>query len=132
MKTLRRLGWTSLLVWAVIGLALESANGLKLAPYLDDALARELLTLAHAHGVGLAIVTLLIAEHGLPRVAEGRHAVVVRATAFAALAIPLGFALAAPGHPEGDPGLPIWIVPVGALALLSALATITHAVWTRE
>src|SRR5262249_48615315 len=53
-----RFGWTSLLAWAATGLALETAHGLKLAAYLDDALVRLLLTLAHAHGVGLALVVL--------------------------------------------------------------------------
>jgi hypothetical protein len=129
MILLRRVGWTSLLVWACVGLALETANGLKLASYLDDAMTRELLTLGHAHGVGLAIVAILVGEHGLPRSAEAHRESIARATAFAALAIPLGFALSALGHPEGDPGIAIWIVPVGALALLGALAAIAIGVW---
>ena len=60
MMLLRRVGWTSLFAWACVGLALESAHGLKLASYLDDALTRELCTLAHAHGVGLALVAIVI------------------------------------------------------------------------
>lgn len=126
---LRRIGWTSLLAWACIGLALETAHGFKLAGYLDDALARELCTLGHAHGVGLAIVTILVAELGLPILDEARRPWIARAIAFAAIAIPAGFLLSALGHPEGDPGFAIWIVPLGALALLGGLAGLAHAAW---
>jgi hypothetical protein len=128
-RTLRRLGWTSLFAWACVGLALESAHGLKLARYLDDAMTRELLTLAHAHGVGLAIVAILVGEHGLPRVAEGHRRSIGSATALAAVAVPVGFALSTLGHSEGDPGIAIWLVPLGALGLLGALGAIALGTW---
>jgi hypothetical protein len=41
--------------------------------------------------------------------------------------MPLGFLAAGAWHPEGDPGLAIWLVPVGALALIFALTTIALA-----
>jgi hypothetical protein len=126
---LRRVGWTSLFAWACIGLALEGAHGLKLSDYLDDALTRELCTLAHAHGVGLAIVALVVAELGLPRLAESRRPFVARSVALAAITIPLAFLLSTIDHGEADPGIAIWLVPVGALALLAALATLALATW---
>jgi hypothetical protein len=129
---LRRVGWTSLALWACVGLALETAHGFKLASYLDDALTRELCTLGHAHGVGLAIVAIVVGELGLPIVPEARRAWIARTTAFAAIAIPLAFVLSAIGHPEGDPGVAIWMVPVGALALIAALAGLAHAAWRAE
>jgi len=132
MTLLRRVGWSSLLLWACVGLGLESAHGLKLASYLDDALTRELLTLAHAHGVGLAIVSIVVGELGLARVPESRRSFVASCTVFAALAIPLAFALSSIGHPEGDPGIAIWIVPLGALALICALVVVAHAVWRAD
>lgn len=131
MTLLRRLGWTSLLLWACAGLALESAHGLKLASYLDDPMTRELLTLAHAHGVGLAIAAIVIGELGLPRVDEARRSFVAFSTSFAATSIPLGFALSSLAHSEGDPGIAIWIVPAGAVALIAALAVIAHGAWTK-
>jgi hypothetical protein len=125
----RRTGWTSVALWACVGLALEAAHGLKLAGYLDDALTRELCTLAHAHGVGLAIVVLLVGEHGLPRLPrEARHSTAM-AVVGAAIAIPLAFLASSVSHPEGDPGLPIWIVPFAAVALIAALARIAAASW---
>ncbi len=126
---LRRVGWTSLLAWACVGLALESAHGLKLASYLDDPMTRQLCTLAHAHGVGLAIVTLVVGELGLAILPEARRRGVALATAAAAIAIPIAFLLSTIDHTEGDPGIAIWIVPVGALALIAALAVVAHAAW---
>lgn len=126
-RLLRRVGWTSLVAWACVGLALEGAHGLKLSSYLDDALTRELCTLGHAHGVGLALVTILVAEHGLARVTSARP--VALATSFAAIVVPLAFALSAIGHPEGDPGVVVWLVPIGALALLGALGAIAVGAW---
>lgn len=128
-RALRRVGWTSLLGWACVGLALESAHGLKLASYLDDTLTRELCTLGHAHGVGLAIVTILVGEHGLKLLPAERVRAVATATAIAAIAVPLAFVGSALGHPEGDPGLVIWVVPIGALILLGALAAIAWSAW---
>jgi hypothetical protein len=125
----RRVGWTSLCAWACVGLALEAAHGLKLSSYLDDAMVRELCTLAHAHGVGLSIVLIIIGELGVPLVREERRPAVVRAATFATITIPLAFLLATLGHSEGDPGLAIWLVPITAVSLIAALATIAHAAW---
>ena len=125
----RRAGWTSLLAWVCVGLALETAHGLKIAGYLDDALVRDLCTLAHAHGVGLAIALVLIGEHGLGLVADERQRAVANAATFAALTIPLAFLLSTLGHSEGDPGWAIWLVPVGAASLIGALAMIARGAW---
>ena len=100
-----RFGWTALFAWALAGVGLETAHGFKWAPYLDDPLTRLLLTLAHAHGVGLALVVLAHAAVGAPLHPERRapgH--LLRA---AAAFLPLGFALGAIAHPEGDPSLGI-------------------------
>ncbi len=45
------------------------------------------------------------------------------------MTIPLGFALGAVAHPEGDPGIGIALVPLGAATLLYALVGITIGVW---
>jgi hypothetical protein len=125
-----RFGWTSLTAWAAAGLALEAAHGLKLALYLDDELTRMLLRLAHAHGVGLALVVLMFGGH-LGRIGARLGARLRAPLYFAAVAMPLGFALGAVAHPEGDPGPGILLAPLGALALLYALVRITVAVWRR-
>lgn len=122
----RRFGWTSLLAWAALGTVLEAAHGFKVATYLDDELTRLLLRLGHAHGVGLSLVILAWSVASPPK---ARTPGTLRSLAAGALLIPLGFALGALGHPEGDPGPAIFLVPVGAAALLFGLARTAFEVW---
>jgi hypothetical protein len=124
----RRFAWPALLAWATLGLGLEVAHGFKLAPYLDQGLRRMLLRLAHAHGVVLALVVLAFGASAPALYPDGdaaarRSGRLLRA---AALLMPLGFALAAVRPSETDPGLPIVLVPLGAVALLAGLG---RAAW---
>jgi hypothetical protein len=125
-----RFGWTSLTVWAAVGMALEAAHALKVSAYLDDELTRLLLRLAHAHGAGLALVVLVFGAY-LPRFGAALGAHLAGPLFFAAVAMPLGFALGAVAHPEGDPGVGIFLAPPGALALLYVLVRATIATWRR-
>lgn len=119
-----RFGWTLLFVGALAGTALELAHAFKLAAYLDDPLTRLLLTLAHAHAVGLALVVLAHAHVGSdPRPSTGRM------LRLGALLLPLGFALGAIAHPESDPSIGIVLAPVGALLVLVALGRLALASW---
>jgi len=127
MPFTRRVGWTFLFFWALFGVALEAAHGWKLVAYLDDPLAQKLLTLAHAHGVGLALVLLVWGEAGAPLL--GRPQPRARALASAGIMIPLGFALGAWDHPESDPAMGIVFVPVGALLLLCVLGETAWRSW---
>ena len=136
----RRFGWTSLFLWILFGLALEAAHGFKLSAYLDDSLRRSLLRLAHAHGVILALVVLAYGEAGVPLLAHRTSAPDRAASAVAvgrllragALLVPSGFALSAIRASEGDPALPILLVPLGALALLAAIGRLAHTAWRRR
>ena len=125
----RRWGYCGLFVWALLGFLLEAAHGWKWAPYLDDDLARELLRLAHAHGVLLSLVCVTYSSAGV-RLLETRsdcgRSVRLLLTA-ADVAMPLGFALSAVGHGESDPGFAIWLVPVGGGCLLAALGQLAIA-----
>jgi len=125
-KSARRFGWTALFAYALIGTALEAAHGFKLAAYLDDELARMLLRLAHAHGVGLSLVVLVFSSAGASHPSARS---IFLGLAFAAVAIPIGFGAAAFAHPEGDPGFPIFLVPIGAIALLISLARLAWHAW---
>lgn len=128
-RACRRFGWTSLLGWALFGLALEAMHGFKIGAYLDDALARELMVLAHAHGVGLALVVLAFGEAGAPLFGDGRDHGATRALHAGALIVPVAFALSSIAHPEGDPNVLVWLVPLGALMVVYALARAARASW---
>lgn len=130
-----RFGWTSLLAFACLGLALETMHGFKLGWYLDLAneTRRHLFTLAHAHGTLLALVNL-----GFAALADARPAMLGRRAALASgcligagVVMPLGFLLGGLVIHAGDPGLGIALLPVGALLLLFALALVVRGVWSR-
>ena len=130
----RRFGWTSLAVWASIGLVLEGARGYRMPWLVADELAHTLVRLGHAPGVGLALVVLAFASNGVPLLADredGGRSVATRLIV-GALAIPIGFTLSAIRHPEGDPSIAIAFVPIGALSLVSALASLAFASWRRR
>ena len=125
----RRFGWTALLVWASLGLALEAAHGFKLAWFLDDDLRRTLLRLAHAHGVVLALVVLAYASSAGAAGDQSGVRWTGRLLRAGAVLIPIGFALSALRPSEGDPGVAIALVPIGALALLAGLAGAALRTW---
>jgi hypothetical protein len=120
-------GWASIAVWMAFGLLLEGLLGFKIPPYLDDLQRRELFRLAHTHGTFLGVVLVVAAvcgKRGLALPPRSARA----ALRAGSLVMPVGFLLAGLWHPEGDPGLAIWLVPPGALlvifgAIVMALAS---------
>ncbi len=129
----RRFGWTALLVWMGMGLALETFHGFKVPGYLLDPLRRELVTLAHFHGALLAMLNLVYVRWaeapGVPGAARSRASWSLIA---GSVLMPLGFLLGGLVHFEGDPGLGIALAPLGALALLVPVVVQTRAAWRRR
>lgn len=108
-------GWLSVALWMMFGLLLEGLLGYKIPDYLEDAQRRELFRLAHAHGTLLGLV-LIVAGLWAEKRTASRIAILALRTG--AIVMPLGFALAGVWHPEGDPGIFIWLVPPGALFVI--------------
>ena len=54
-----RFGWIAMLVFVLLGLALEGLHGFKVAWYLEHETRRMMWTLAHAHGVLLSLVVIV-------------------------------------------------------------------------
>ncbi len=109
-------GWIGVTVWMTLGLLLEGLLAYRAPSYLEDAQRRELFRLAHAHGTvlsGLLVLAGLTLQQltAFPKLA----ALALRA---GSLLMPIGFLLAGLSHPEGDPGLGIWLVPPGALLMI--------------
>ena len=125
-----RVGWRALLVFAALGLLLESLQGFKVAAYLDvsNETRRLMWRLAHAHGTLLAVVNILFAltlrtsPSTLPA-ASRISPVLIAAT----LLLPLGFFLGGLWFYAGDPGPGILLVPIGAGLLLLAVFWIGSA-----
>lgn len=120
-----RFGWWSLFVFAGLGLLLETFHGFKLAAYLDlsNDTRRLMWTLAHAHGVGLALIHLLFAltVEVVPASGAASRRLVSRSLVAASVLLPGGFFAGGAVYYGGDPGLGVLLVPVGAVLLLIAV-----------
>jgi hypothetical protein len=123
-----RAGWIALAVYLTLGIALEALHGFKVGFYLDvgNETRRLLFRLAHAHGTLLGIVNILygLTVRAVPPLRVSRGASdsgrpLASGSLLAALVLlPLGFFAGGIVIHGGDPGLPILLVPVGAVALL--------------
>jgi len=126
----RRFGWTSLFVWMTFGLVVELLHGIKLGGYLLDPLRREFWTLAHFHGALLAVVNLVYVRWAeTPALTGGRRVLASRCLLAGSVLMPVGFLLGGIAHYEGDPGLGIFLAPIGAALLLVAVAQQLAAAW---
>ena len=115
-----RFGWWSLFAFLTLGVVLEALHGFKLGWYLDvDVEMRRLLfTLAHAHGTLFALVN--IAAGVTLRTVTGFELARPASLAllWGSLVLPIGFLLGGLVIHDGDPGLGVFLVPVGALLVL--------------
>jgi len=118
-------GWWSILGFILVGISLEALHGLKMAWYLDPAFEtrRLLFTLAHAHGVLLGLVNLGFAATlvALPARMERLRGTISPLLMGGSVVMPAGFLLGGISIYEGDPGLAIALVPLGATLLIAAV-----------
>ena len=118
-------GWRTLLVFLTLGLVLETLHGLKVDWYLSTSMAtrRHMWTLAHAHGTLLGLVNIAFAAYVPWRLQKQGHVhpwsspTLILAT----LLLPGGFLLGGIDVYGGDPGIGIFLTPVGGVFLLIAV-----------
>jgi hypothetical protein len=125
----RRFGWASLAVFALAGLLLETAHGFKWPPLIDHETRRTMWRLAHAHGALLGLVHVALAAQ-LSRTPESigsRPRSVSLSLCAATILLPGGFVLGGAWFYEGDPGVGIALVPLGAVALIWACIQLARA-----
>ncbi len=123
-----RFGWWSLLVFLLLGLVLEGLHGFKVGWYLEIANTprRFSWTLAHAHGTLLAVINLVFGgtmhrlPSGSPRTRWFASVFLLSATVI----LPGGFFLGGLIPYQGDPGIGIFLVPVGGALLAAAVLMI--------
>jgi len=121
VRTHFRWGWWSLLLFLTLGLFLDVLHGFKAGFYLDAASETRRLTwtLAHAHGTLLSLVHLALALYlnAHPDWPERPRTIASRALMGGSILLPAGFFFGGLFAYDGDPGLLIYLVPVGALLL---------------
>src|SRR5438552_10941187 len=129
-----RFGWWSLLVFLCVGAVLEALHGFKIGWYVDvgNETRRLMFTLAHAHGTLLALVN--VAAGLMVRMVERfeLRPSVSFALIWAAILLPGGFFLGGIVIYDGDPGLGVWLVPVGAALLFYSIARIAFDLSRRK
>ena len=124
-----RFGWWSLLLFATLGLVLESLQGFKVRAYLDvsNETRRLMWTLAHAHGTLLAIVHVIFALTWRAAPASLPNPQLISASLIAAsVLLPGGFFLGGVAFYSGDPGVGVLLVPIGGVLLLFAVFSIAR------
>ncbi len=115
-----------LLIFVLIGVFLEGLHAFKVSWYLDvgnDA-RRLMFRLAHAHGTLLSILNIAFAlslEH-LPGLSESRGLNASKSMKISSVLLPGGFFLGGFFIYDGDPGLGVFVVPLGAIALIYCVA----------
>ena len=127
-----RLGWWLFLIFAILGVVLESLHGLKIESYLgvENKIRRLTWTLSHAHGTLLALVHFCFAMtvKMTPGWNSGSRTAASRCLVSAGILIPAGFFCGGLFPYAGDPGVGILMVPLGAIALIVAVAMTIRAV----
>jgi hypothetical protein len=114
----------------ILGGVLNALHGFKVGWYLDvtNSSRRLMWTLAHAHGVLLALVHLVFAftQRALPEGNAIGSRLASKCLLAASWLIPGGFFLGGLAIYGGDPGLGVLLVPVGALVLVVAVILIAR------
>ena len=128
-----RFGWWSLLGFLTLGIVLEALHGFKIGWFLDVNVEtrRLMFRLAHAHGTLLAIVNILfgiVLELSVVRKQASSSFCLIASS----LLLPLGFLLGGVFIYDGDPGLGIMLVPIGALLLLVGVFQTARGIEKRE
>ena len=127
-----RLGWWSLLVFAGLGLALESFHGFKLRAYLDvsNDTRRLMWTLAHAHGTLLSLVNIVfgLSIRVVPEMSTRDRPSISWCLIGALVLLPAGFFLGGVAFYGGDPGVGVLLVPIGAVSLIAAVFLLARQV----
>ncbi len=120
-----RWGWSLLLVFLTLGFLLEILHGFKAGFYLDASseTRRLMWTLAHAHGTLLSLVHLAFAAYLNTGVdwQRGRLKLASRSLMGGSIILPVSFFLSGLYIYDGDPGLFVYLAPVGALFLFIAV-----------
>ena len=113
-----------LLCFACLGTALEALHGFKIGWYLDvgNETRRLMFTLAHAHGtlIGLMHIAFAVTVGSMTDWTERSRDLASRAIKLGSILMPGGFFAGGIVIHDGDPGLGIFLVPIGAFALILA------------
>ncbi len=120
-----KFGWWTLFLFMALGVFLEYLHGFKEGWYLNvgNETRRLMFQLAHAHGGLFAILHILFAltARTLPPSADSWQRIASPLLMASSVLMPGGFFLGGIWIYGGDPGLGIFLVPIGAVTILTAI-----------
>ncbi len=121
-------GWWALFFFLLVGSALETMHGFKVAWYVDVATETRRLVwrLGHAHGTMLSIVNIAFALT-LRALPEAGSKLASKLLIAGTVLLPGGFFAGGLVIYGGDPGPGVFVAPVGALALAVAIFLIARS-----
>ena len=112
-----KVGWWSLLLFLSFGLVLEALHGFKVGWYLEIANSTRRLawTLAHAHGTLLGVINVLLGLtiQRLPEWSGRLRGLASDFLVASTVLLPAGFFFGGLFPYQGDPGIAIFLVPLG-------------------
>jgi hypothetical protein len=126
-------GWLGLLLFLALGIVLEMMHGFKAGFYLDvqNSSRRLMWTLAHTHGTLFSLIHIAFACSlaALRVTSLGLLNLISKCLIGALVLMPLGFFSGGLWLYGGDPGIGIFLVPIGALLLLAGVAMFCVTLW---
>lgn len=123
ISSLARQAWFGVAFWMTFGLLIEGLIAFRSPAYLQDPVRRELFRLAHAHGALLSVL-LLVAVLYVERKIAGPPKIGLLLLRIGVVVMPIGFLLGGIWHYESDPGIGIFLAPLGGvLVIFGVIAT---------
>ncbi len=123
--------WLSIAIWMSFGLLLESLIGYRVPAYLRDELRREIFRLAHTHGALLNLV-LLGAALSIDRELVRPSKMGLLSLRLGAVLMPVGFLLGGIWHTEGEPGIGVWLAPLGGVMVILGAVDLAISAFKRR
>lgn len=117
-----------LLLFLSLGIVLEAFHGLKLDLYLDvrNQTRRLMWTLCHTHGTLFSLVHIAFAVSLSHLKRDVRFGMASMGLTGGLIFMPLGFFLGGLWFYGGDPGIGIFLVPLGGFFLLVGVGSIAY------
>ncbi len=122
-----RFGWWSLFVFVLLGTVLEGLIGFKWTPYMTNDTRQMLWRLAHAHGTLLGLVHIAFALTVHSGASSRPHRWISPSLIAASILLPGGFFTGGIFTFNGDPGVGVLVVPLGACLMITAVLLVARS-----
>ena len=121
--SLSRQGWIGVAFWMSFGLLIEGLIGFRSPSYLSDPVRRELFRLTHTHGTVLSILLLIVFVY-LAKNFVAPPTAAIWSLRIGTVLMPVGVLFGGIWHYESDPGVMIFLAPLGGVMVIFGVIAI--------